>query len=103
IHETHERLVDQCRALDRVIRALAAQMPLREVAQLLIDEGGQLPERLLIAAAPLHQQLRYRSITAIAHARPLGSLEKIACGDFFDTAPAFPSAKSAVFAACLAA
>jgi hypothetical protein len=30
------------------------------------------------------------------------SLEKIA-RDFFDTAPAFPAAKSAVFAACLIA
>jgi hypothetical protein len=30
-----------------------------------------------------------------------GSLEKIACGDFFETSPAFPPAKSVVFAACL--
>jgi len=30
-------------------------------------------------------------------------LEKIACGDFFDTAPAFTAAKSVVFAACLGA
>jgi hypothetical protein len=30
---------------------------------------------------------------------PARSLEKIACGHFFDTAPAFPAAKSAVFAA----
>jgi len=31
------------------------------------------------------------------------SLEEIACGDFFATAPLFPAAKSVVFAACSAA
>jgi hypothetical protein len=30
-------------------------------------------------------------------------LEKIACGDFFETSPRFPAAKSVVFAACFVA
>jgi hypothetical protein len=30
-------------------------------------------------------------------------LEKIACGDFFETAPALPPAKDATFAGCAAA
>ncbi len=67
IHQPHEGFVHQRRALDRVVRPFAPQVPLRERAQLLVDEPGELAERLLIATAPLGKQLSNRSIRRVTH------------------------------------
>jgi hypothetical protein len=44
-------------------------MPLREGAQFLVNERGQLTERGFVPAAPFGEQLRDRSIRAVIHGR----------------------------------
>ena len=57
IDEPQIRLVDQGGRLQRVSRALAVHVPLRQPPQFLVNERRQLVERLLIALAPCNQEL----------------------------------------------
>jgi hypothetical protein len=70
----------------------AAQVALNISAPLRVGAWARARELATTNAAPMTAHL-------ISIRNPACSLEKIA-SDFFDTAPAFPAAKSAVFAAC---
>ncbi len=58
IHQAHESLMNQRRALNRVIRALPAQVPRGQSAQLVVQQRGELPEGRFAPPAPLKEQPR---------------------------------------------
>jgi len=67
VDEAQVRLVDQRRALEGVIRALAAQLPVGETSQLPVYQGHELGERTLVAGRPGDQQLRHPRVTRFVH------------------------------------
>ena len=58
-NETHPRLVDERRRLQRVAGSLAAEVRVGDLAQLAVDDRHQRIERAAIAFGPLREQLRY--------------------------------------------
>ena len=52
-HQPDKRLVDQRRRLERVAGALVGELPVRELAQPLVNEGEQRVCRESVAAIPL--------------------------------------------------
>jgi hypothetical protein len=56
IHQAKPRFVDQGRALEGVVAALAAKMAVSQPVQLSVDQGRQLVDGRLIACGPLSEQ-----------------------------------------------
>jgi len=53
IHQPDKSLVNQCGALERVIRPFLAEITTRETPQLAIYQGRKLFQRIFIAVAPI--------------------------------------------------
>ena len=56
IDQTKKRLVDECRRLEAMARALTRHAALRDPMELVMDERDQSLERTMVALAPLEQQ-----------------------------------------------
>src|SRR5262249_37921269 len=65
--QTHVRLVHERGALERVVGALAAQLPLREPAQLAVNQWHELGERALVPRGPGDQQFGHALVTRFVH------------------------------------
>lgn len=74
---SNEGLVHERRLLHRVIGALAPQVTLRELAQLLVHDCGQLRECAFVAIAPLGKQLSHGLLHRVIHA----DLQTLFCRD----------------------
>jgi hypothetical protein len=60
-------LVNQGRTLQRVVRALSSQLPVRKPAELCIDQRHQLAEGTLIASGPVKEELSDPAIGGFVH------------------------------------
>jgi hypothetical protein len=67
IDEAQVGLVNQGRALQRVVRALSTQLPVCKPAQLCINQRHQLAEGTLIARGPVEEELSDPAIGEFVH------------------------------------
>lgn len=58
VDQTNVRFVDECRGLQRVAGALVPHVPVRQTAQLLVDERGEAIECREITTVPSLEQKR---------------------------------------------
>ena len=57
--QAQERFVDEVVSLERLAGALVVEVPPGQAAQLVVDQGHELVERLVVAAAPLGEEQRH--------------------------------------------
>ena len=57
--QAQERFVDEIVCLERLTGALVAEIPSGQATQLVVDQGHELVEGLVVAAAPLREEQRH--------------------------------------------
>ncbi len=68
--------MDEGRRIERVVGAFAGQACVRQLPELLVDQRQQPVERLLVAVAPVKEQLGNGNVGRVRHGRQALNLRR---------------------------